>query len=107
VVSHKTRHAPYDPTRTDLRAAALTWMRQKGLLRSGQGGIAPEHVFFEETRAAKIARITALRCSHFVDDLAEVFLEPAFPREVTARDWQEAATPTSEIASRAGRPNSP
>jgi hypothetical protein len=83
VISHKTRHAPFDPTRTDLRAAALAWMREKRLLRGGQGGLAPEHVFFEETRAAKIARIASLGCSHFVDDLAEVFQEPAFPREVT------------------------
>ena len=38
-----------------------------------------KRVFFEETRDEKIARIIALQCSHFVDDLPEVFDHPGFP----------------------------
>ncbi len=29
--------------------------------------------------AEKIARLTALACTHAIDDLGEVFAEPAFP----------------------------
>ncbi|MBI3723314.1 aminoglycoside phosphotransferase family protein, partial [bacterium] len=39
-------------------------------------------IFFEDTRAAKIARIRAVGCTHFVDDLEEVFLEADFPEHV-------------------------
>jgi hypothetical protein len=40
-------------------------------------------VYFESTRADKIARIRAIGCSDFIDDLEEVFLEPLFPADVT------------------------
>jgi hypothetical protein len=36
-------------------------------------------VFFEETLAGKLARIGALRCTAFIDDLPELLAEPAFP----------------------------
>ena len=43
--------------------------------------VAPESVFFETTRDDKIARITQLGCAVFIDDLEEVLLDPAFPRQ--------------------------
>jgi hypothetical protein len=39
-------------------------------------------VYFEGTRTEKIARIVALGCTHFIDDLEEVFDDPAFPSGV-------------------------
>lgn len=81
VVSHKSRFARRDATGTDLRQAACGWMRAAGLL-GGRHGIPPAHVVFETTRQDKLARIGALGCTHFVDDLLEVLTEPAFPRGV-------------------------
>ncbi|HWA44559.1 MAG TPA: hypothetical protein VHA10_15190 [Hypericibacter adhaerens] len=81
IVSHKTQFAAADPG-TDLRAAAWRWLEASALLQSAGGPIRKDDVFFEETRAAKIARIRALDCDGFIDDLAEVFLEPDFPAHV-------------------------
>jgi hypothetical protein len=36
-------------------------------------------LFFEATRPLKVARIKALGCTHFIDDLPVVFAEPGFP----------------------------
>lgn len=79
VVSHKTETAAADPAGTNLRIAARRWIDERGLTAPGRGGIRPERVFFEATRREKIARIAALGCTHFVDDLAELFLEDGFP----------------------------
>jgi len=79
IVSHKTRYGHLDPARIDLRQAAIAWMAGQGLFSADLFGLAPRQVFFEETRAAKLARIAALECSHFIDDLAEVFDDPGFP----------------------------
>lgn len=76
IVSHKTRYATLDPDGVDLREAARAWLAVQLL------PLAPEHVFFEETREAKLARIGALGCTHFIDDLEEIFAEAAFPAGV-------------------------
>ena len=82
IVSHKSRYAPYDRTQTDLRQAAVEWMRDKELFDTSQTGISRDSVFFASTRAAKVDRIRELGCTHFVDDLEETFLEPGFPSSV-------------------------
>ena len=84
IVSHKTRYAAYDDSRTDLRAAALSWMTEQGFFDPDRHGFDPEQVFFEDTRDAKIDRIRDLGFSHFIDDLEEVFLETSFPANVEA-----------------------
>ncbi len=81
IVSHKTRFAAAEPG-TDLRAAAWRWLETSGLLSDDGGPIDRADVFFEDTRAAKIARIRALGCISFIDDLVEVFEEPDFPADV-------------------------
>jgi len=81
IVSHKTRFAAADPN-VDLRAAAWTWLETSGLLTEAGGPVDRADVFFEATRTAKIARIRALGCVGFIDDLVEVFEEPDFPAEV-------------------------
>ncbi|MBI1778636.1 MAG: hypothetical protein HYR63_25120 [Proteobacteria bacterium] len=76
VISHKTRYAEQDPEGVDLRMAAAAWLARSGL------GLAPDRVFFENTRKAKLARIAMLACSHFIDDLPEVLADPEFPAGV-------------------------
>jgi hypothetical protein len=83
VVSHKTRFAAQDPTRTDLRRAALEWMEEQGLFGPGTG-LEPKHCHFADTRKEKIAQMVALGCTHFIDDLLETFREPTFPVQMRA-----------------------
>jgi hypothetical protein len=77
IVSHKTRFAALDGGRVDLRRAALRWLESKGFF--SDFGFSRRDVFFESTREAKIRRVQALRCTHFIDDLVEVFDGDAFP----------------------------
>jgi hypothetical protein len=78
IVSHKTRFGHFDPARIDLRAAARGWMTEQGFLAA----VPVEHLYFEDDREKKIARIAALQCTHFIDDLEEVFSDPTFPAGV-------------------------
>jgi len=82
IVSHKTRYPILGP-RHDLHAAARGFLIERGLVGAGRGQIDPANVFFELTKDAKIARIAALGCGAFIDDLPEIFASPDFP--VTAR----------------------
>jgi len=83
VVSHKTEYGHFDPARVNLRAAALDWMDRQGFFAAEGFGIARENVYFEATRAEKLARIAALGCRLFIDDLAEVLSDPDFPPATT------------------------
>jgi hypothetical protein len=109
IVSHKTRHGHFDPARIDLREAARQWLIAQGMIIGGilapeGSGIPAERVFFEDDRARKLARIATLRCTHFIDDLEEVFADPGFPPgvrrilfaatgavccDVHCKDWQQ------------------
>jgi hypothetical protein len=80
VISHKTEHAGYDETGTNLRQAALEWMTKQHLWETA--GLGREAVHFAATRREKIDFIRNLGCTHFVDDLEETFLEPCFPGDV-------------------------
>jgi hypothetical protein len=79
IVSHRTESAASDPLGTNLRTAALAWMREHGFFDEEGFGLRPSNVWFEGTRGDKVARITELGCTHFVDDLEEVFREASFP----------------------------
>ncbi len=81
IVSHKTPSAMLDGERVDIRAPALRWMESNGFFDPDSLALSRDAVFFETTRAEKLERIRALGCTHFIDDLAEVFAEEAFPRE--------------------------
>jgi hypothetical protein len=70
IVSHKTRR-PFLGDDTDLHAAARTWLQLQGL-----GNV---DAFFEVSREAKLARIRALGCTSFVDDLPEFLSLAGFP----------------------------
>jgi hypothetical protein len=78
IISHKTRFGHFDPARVDLRQAARGWLSAQGFLETVPAG----RLYFENDRARKIARIAALGCTHFVDDLEEVFADPSFPAGV-------------------------
>lgn len=82
IVSHKTRFARRDETRTNLREAALSWLADQGFLECGRYGLTRDRIYFEATRTEKVARIAEIACSDFIDDLIEVLTEPAFPNGV-------------------------
>ena len=79
IVSHKTETASLDGRLVFLRQTALEWLESKGFLSTL--GLSKTDIFFESTRQEKVARISALGCTHFIDDLPEVFAEPHFPRQ--------------------------
>ena len=82
VVSHKTQYGHFDPLRVDLRVAALDWMKSNGLVDQKDAIVSSDDVYFEPTRAAKVARIASLAPSVHVDDLIEVFTDTGYPRTV-------------------------
>jgi hypothetical protein len=65
----------------NLREAARAFLEARGLF-DAELGLCADRLFFAATREEKIACIGAWRCDAFVDDLAEVFSEPAFPKGV-------------------------
>jgi hypothetical protein len=79
IISHKTQYAAADPGGADLHQVALAWMEASGFFRKDGLGLKRDDIFFEPTREAKCRRIAALGCTHFIDDLEEVFNEPSFP----------------------------
>jgi len=83
VISHKTEYSRYDTTGTNLRDAALSWMAANGFFEPDHLGLTRDRIFFAETRREKINRLTDTRCTDFIDDLEETFLEEAFPPDVT------------------------
>lgn len=100
IVSHKSARSQIEPTGPGLRAAALAWMESKAFFDPSYFGFDREAVYFEDTRAQKISRIRDLHCTHFIDDLVEVFEEPDFPDDVlglllTSRD--DGADPANVV----------
>ncbi|MEY3480883.1 MAG: hypothetical protein RIQ71_1658 [Verrucomicrobiota bacterium] len=71
IVSHRTKQ-PFLGEPVDLHAAAQGWLREHGIDRLAS-------VFLEETAADKAARIHALGCDVFIDDLPEFLSRPDFP----------------------------
>ena len=82
IISHKTRE-PYMGPAYDLHAAAAQFLEDNGLFDRDRVGLPRENVFFEVTLQEKLARIAAENCSHFLDDLPELFSEDAFPGDTS------------------------
>ncbi|MCP4396592.1 MAG: hypothetical protein GY801_04700 [bacterium] len=82
IVSHKTEFANRKDIRTNLREAALSWMREKKFFDVDGLHLPLEKVYFEATRRGKIERVKQLGCTHFIDDLEEIFHEHSFPKDV-------------------------
>jgi hypothetical protein len=74
IVSHRTR-TPFAGPQHDLHAAARDFVARQGLT---DNGFAPDEIWFEETRGAKLARASTLGCDVFIDDLPEVLSAPEF-----------------------------
>lgn len=91
VVSHKTRH-PFAGPPYDLHTAARGWLERLGVFDDPGIGLDPERVFFEPTKAGKLARIAALSCTLFIDDLPEFLNEPGFPSGVRRIHFDPHAT---------------
>lgn len=81
IISHKTRH-PYQGPPYDLHKAAQDWLQQYGFFNPAGLALSRDRVFFELTKQAKLERIAAQGCSHFIDDLPELLGEPGFPAGV-------------------------
>ena len=79
IVSHKSEFGHFDADRINLRDAAGAWMEEQGFFDPACYGFRRDAVFFESSREDKIVRIAKIGCTHFIDDLEEVFLEPGFP----------------------------
>jgi hypothetical protein len=98
IVSHKTRYSNYDARKVDLREAALGWMETHGFFDPKRLGFSRQQIFFADTRAEKIARISALGCGVFIDDLEEVFADPTFPANVKRVLFTSDYEPTCDKA---------
>lgn len=101
IVSHKTRY-PFLGPQYDLHAAARGWIENS--LRDERGAlIEAANTFFELTREEKCARLEALDCSCFVDDLPELLTSPDFPRHIEPilfdPDGHHAATGLQRVKS--------
>jgi hypothetical protein len=90
IVSHKTAFSSRANSSVNLRDAARGWLRESGII--GPDRVPEGSLYFEDTRADKIARIVALRCTHFIDDLEEVFDDPTFPAGVERMLFATTAT---------------
>lgn len=82
IVSHKSEFGHFDEDRIPLRDQALLWLQVNKFFEKDGLALDRQDVFFESTREDKINRIRDLGCTHFIDDLSEVFEEPLFPGEV-------------------------
>jgi hypothetical protein len=81
IVSHRTRF-PYLGERHDLHAAARDFLARHGFHNEAGIGLPVDRVFFEETKEGKFARIAAIGCTTFIDDLPELLADPRFPSGV-------------------------
>ena len=71
VVSHKTK-TPYKGPAYDLHRAAVSWFEKHKFFSKDGLGWEYSQIYFEKTKEEKIAKIKALGCTHYVDDLPEI-----------------------------------
>lgn len=81
IISHKLEYPALGP-RVNLREAALAWMDSRGFFSPEGFGLERSAICFEDSRAQKLARISARQCTHYIEDLLEVLLDPAFPEGI-------------------------
>jgi hypothetical protein len=87
IVSHKTERPLAGPD-TDLRAAALGWMRAAGIVGELLG---EDRVHFGATPAEKAEHVRRLGCTHFVDDHVDFLTQCDFPDGVVRILFDPAA----------------
>jgi hypothetical protein len=81
IVSHKSRF-PAVGKAYDLHRSAWAWLEARGFFAPNGIHLSRENVYFTETRAEKLEEIARLGCTHFIDDLPEIFVEADFPAGV-------------------------
>jgi len=79
IISHKGKSNPHDIQKRNLQQPALDWMKNNHFFDKNGFGFDLNQIVFSETLEGKIAKIEALNCSHFVDDLITVLHHPSFP----------------------------
>ncbi|MBU1932064.1 hypothetical protein KJ965_05210 [Patescibacteria group bacterium] len=82
IISHKTEFANYAETKINLRSEAIGWLKNKGFFKSNEFDFSLNNLYFAFTRPEKIEYIKQLKCTHFIDDLEETFLDASFPVNV-------------------------
>lgn len=96
IISHKTKFATMDKSHTNLRTAALNWMKSNRFFKPDGLGLTLNQVFFEDTRKDKIHRVAKLNCTHFIDDLIETFMEERFPDNVISILYAKDGGPSNK-----------
>ena len=81
IISHKTEFSKKG-VKYNLRQSAFEWIAQNGFFDENGVGVKKDKVFFNTTRMDKIVKIKECCCTHFIDDLPEMFEEPSFPENV-------------------------
>ncbi len=81
IISHRTR-TPFAGPSHDLHAAARNWLESQGFLDESRTGLNANRVFLETEKTAKLARINAVGCHCFIDDLPELLADQEFPADV-------------------------
>lgn len=77
IISHKTKYCA-EGKKHNLHAQAFKFLEINSFFH--KTGILTDTVFFEETRSAKLLRIKQQKCTHFIDDLIDVFRDKGFPK---------------------------
>jgi FMN phosphatase YigB (HAD superfamily) len=97
IISHKTRYGHHDPYRIDLREAALDWLEHRGFFATRPSLVPVENVRFADDRAAKLRWIGELGCTHYIDDLEEVFADLSFPAGVKRILFSTISSPHADV----------
>ena len=87
IISHKTERPLVGPD-TDLRAAALGWMRAAGIVGEL---LSEDRVHFGATPPEKAEHVRRLGCTHFVDDHVDFLTEFRLPDGVVRILFDPAA----------------
>ena len=81
IISHKTQY-PVIGEKTSLHHAATQWLYAQNILGTAHDQLSEAQVYFNQTQAEKIAKISALACDYFIDDLPAIFQHSDFPDQV-------------------------
>ena|SRR3990172_8669038 len=80
IISHKSKICS-EGRYHDIRTPAYLFLDRHKFY--DKTGISKDLVYFEETRQDKLFRIKREKCTHFIDDLYDVFQAPTFPEKIT------------------------
>lgn len=79
IVSHKTQYGHFHANQRNLRQNALKWLENKNFFNNKGFSLSKDQLYFENSLNDKVKRIEKLNCTHFIDDLEDVFKHPSFP----------------------------